>query len=667
MKQVAALLKKFSLPKPETLTPAVCFLLSLWGFWNRFYGAYNRILWNDEMWQLKKTVGIFKPIWLRVNYGDFSTFPGDYILTYPITQWLLGKYAPIHNLALGSILICDNVKWLLLIPEIIFTILSFYLLYLVCKHYFISIWAYILTFTVFAFNYSLVWHALEIRTYAFHPVLVLGCLHFSWLIFNKYENLSNLQKIGIVLFFMFTASFHLFGSAFIFFALLFSAYEYKLFSKPVWQNFIIKPVFKYLLWLASLSLIVWLWYARLAPLGETLSQTLPQNVYLQIPDPQKNILGFLYKLFAVWILGEPYLIYLLIIPFTAFIFYDPKIKEKILLLFLYIIGGVGTIFIAATITKYWFLDRQISWTMPVFAIWLGWCADNLFKFNKSGEIHSAKKILLALIKITIIIYLITFLVIQFIRIPIVNERLKPFIHYPIFEIDPTKLTTPESLTPLINKLNRNATLTPDQILKYYIFLQSINRFHTPTYPEIHALQAYCTSLITAPANITAQNLEIAYQLKPENFWSIYNFSVFLFLNNNFPQAINTLNAALQMNPDATIRFLIQSFHYKPFLENLHADETLLHERIRQGRQHVWEMLAICYLKLNDMPNLINTCNAALQENLGYNDRFFYYYLSVGFTRIGDKQSAEKMLSKIKNLDEKFEREMQNYNINMQLY
>jgi hypothetical protein len=64
----------------------MAFLMSLWGLSLRYQCLAERELWNDEIYEIQQTLGAFKPFWKKIQYGDFTFFPGEYWLTYPFVN-----------------------------------------------------------------------------------------------------------------------------------------------------------------------------------------------------------------------------------------------------------------------------------------------------------------------------------------------------------------------------------------------------------------------------------------------------------------------------------------------------------------------------------------------------------------------------------------------------
>jgi len=198
------------------VNPAICFVFSAWALFLRFKATYERILSNDEVYQLIRTVGSFKPIWLRNYYGDFSCFPGDYLLTYPFITFFLGQIdSKTDPFLFKNVIVLDAHKWGLLIPHILVTILGFYVLYLLCRRYFKNTWGYIVAFAVVCFNSHLASHAFEFRSYAFLPTLSLASFYFIDLLFCQYDNLGRTKKVLIGAFLLLVACFHVFGIIFL--------------------------------------------------------------------------------------------------------------------------------------------------------------------------------------------------------------------------------------------------------------------------------------------------------------------------------------------------------------------------------------------------------------------------------------------------------------------
>jgi len=85
-------------------------------------------LWSDELHQLGMMEGSFLDLIKLLPVKEYCSYlSGDYYLIYPFFK------------------IFSYNKWGLAIPHIIATIIGFYILYLICKKYFKSIWGYIVS------------------------------------------------------------------------------------------------------------------------------------------------------------------------------------------------------------------------------------------------------------------------------------------------------------------------------------------------------------------------------------------------------------------------------------------------------------------------------------------------------------------------------------------
>ena len=173
--------------------PLLCTLISLVGMILRFMRLEERPLWNDELYQIGMCVGPLKRFWLHDFYGDFSCFPGEYIITYPFLQYF------------------GEDKWGVMIPHILFTFVGFYLLYLLCQRYFKTTLGFVITFALVAFNENLIYHNFELRPYSVLPTLAIGGLFFSHLLFSEFSRLTKGMQFLIGAFYLFMVIYHVYG------------------------------------------------------------------------------------------------------------------------------------------------------------------------------------------------------------------------------------------------------------------------------------------------------------------------------------------------------------------------------------------------------------------------------------------------------------------------
>jgi len=328
------------------LIPVVVSTICLYGLYLRVASRAYGKLWTDELAQLSVMEYPFM-IFLK-KIAQVETFPylsGDYYLIYPFFK-IFG-----YN------------KWGLAIPHLIATILGFYLLYLITKNYFKTIWGYAITFGIICFNRELIGHALEIRTYAVLPTLALGCLYFSLQLVEQNINMQLWKKWAIGTFFVLTVWFHAYG-VLIFIAPL----GFCLLTK--WKDgffgVIFKDVVKLVAVVLCISLPLWFW--------SIVKQHGPLEVvdaFQYIPNPFRDTTGFLKGIFCN-LLGYKKLYFLLIGVLLPFIIpYQERFKQ-ISLLIITIFIPIGLIALMSAINSYWFVQRQFIWTIPFFALFLGW-------------------------------------------------------------------------------------------------------------------------------------------------------------------------------------------------------------------------------------------------------------------------------------------------------
>lgn len=321
-------------------------------------------LWNDELNQLEVMKGNFLQLLKELPSNERNTYLNwDHFLTYPFFK------------------IFSYNKWGLAIPHIIITVLGFYILYLIGRRYFKTIWGYLISFGVICFNSTLINHATEIRGYAVLPTLALVALYLSEKLINEI-NLSPARKFFIGVFFLITLCFHTYGIFILFFCL-----AYALLNKPSNQTFgnIFKRISKILIIVFSIGLPFWLFCV----FGPNHVLYVADSTYRFIPNPLTNFVGFLKGVFGN-LIGFKYLYFLLIALIFPFIFpYKERLKQ-ILFLFILVIFPLALILISDLLGNYWFLQRQFIWVMPYFAIFLGWSCDSFISYI-SGLKHSLAK------------------------------------------------------------------------------------------------------------------------------------------------------------------------------------------------------------------------------------------------------------------------------------
>lgn len=333
----------------------IALVFTFYGMYLRFLFLVNREFWTDELYSLHVMQGAFKPFWQRIYYTDFTYFPGEYILNWPFVFFFKTN------------------KWGVSIPHILFTLLGFYFLYLICKRYFHSIFAWIATFALVAIHRELIVHSFELRPYAILPVLALATFYFAEQIVSSRFYLSVARKVMLGLFFVFVIIYHAHGI--IILALVFI---YFLLCESAGRSF--KEIFihnyRFLGIMVITGSFLFLWYSAGNPY---LTKGMDYNIFQFVPNPIINPFAFI-KCILGNLIGDKklYLLALALI-FPFLLPYRIRFQQIGFLLAL-VIFPITVILSIALSVGYWFLQRQFIWVMPFFAFLIGWCIDSFIGF-----------------------------------------------------------------------------------------------------------------------------------------------------------------------------------------------------------------------------------------------------------------------------------------------
>ncbi len=338
--------------------PFLVIIICVHGLYLRLAKLAIHEFWGDELWQLSLMQGSFIDLLKLLPHKAFCSYlSGDYYLVYPFFK------------------IFSYNKWGLAIPHLIATIIGFYLLYLICKRYFKTIWGYLITFSIVCFNATLINHATEIRTYAVLPTIALATFYLLQRIADLNFKLNTPKRISAIIFFVLVIWFHVYGILMFISCLLFvllSKFKEKDF-KTCFRNAI--PFTGIIL---CFAMPLWL-YSVFGPHLDYAQ--LNFNPFKYIPNPLYNIMGFLKGIFCN-LLGFKKLYFLLPVAIIPFIFsYEDRRKQLLFLIFIIIIP-ISLIFLSDVVQKYWFIQRQFIWVMPFFALYLGWVWDSFFCYLK---------------------------------------------------------------------------------------------------------------------------------------------------------------------------------------------------------------------------------------------------------------------------------------------
>lgn len=346
MKSYGKIIRKY-------LIPSTVLAICLYALFLRLIKLQRHTLWNDEYYQLNQMLGSFMDLLKSLRYGEYCSYlSGELYLIFPFFKLFY------YN------------KWGLAIPHIITTAIGFYLLYLICKRYFQSVWGYIVAFSVVCLNVNLIEHATEIRTYAVLPTLALGTFYTLDLFVNSSGTVSKKEKIVLAVFLIFVIWFHIYGILMFFSSLLFLLLCAR---KSADFREILKKTLKFIAVVLSIAMPFWIY----SVFGEHLASSQYRiNVFQFIPSPSTDLPGFLKGVFGN-LVGYKTLYFLLIGLFFPFFFAFKERANQIFFLLIMVLSPILLMLFSDIINRYWFIQRQFLWIMPLFAFFLGWSWDSL--------------------------------------------------------------------------------------------------------------------------------------------------------------------------------------------------------------------------------------------------------------------------------------------------
>ncbi|MDD5109199.1 MAG: glycosyltransferase family 39 protein [Candidatus Omnitrophica bacterium] len=350
------MLKNISRYIHKNFTPLFVSIVCIYALYLRIMVLYHHTLWADELYELSYMKGTFLELLNALpKFGYCSYLFGDAYLFFPFFK------------------IFSYNKWGLAIPCIIASIIGFYILYRICNRYFKSIWAYLITFSIVCFNATLITHATEIRAYAILPTLALAMLYLFQRINDLNFKLSIPKRIGAIIFSILVIWFHVYGiimfSSCLLFTLL-TKYDEKDFKTYLRSALAFAAI------VLCFSMPLWI-YSVFGPHYVVAQNNLDPFKY--IPNPFLNAVGFLKGIICNLIGFKP-LYFLLIGVFIPVVFSYAGRYKQLLFLFITVVIPIVCIFLFDLAGKYWFLQRQFAWTMPLFAFFLGWAWDGFFSY-----------------------------------------------------------------------------------------------------------------------------------------------------------------------------------------------------------------------------------------------------------------------------------------------
>lgn len=338
----------------------IALVMSCYGLFLRLRMLNGRDLWGDEWYQFDNMKGAFKPFWLHQTYGDFTSFPGEYILCYPLVR------------------IFGMNKWWLAVGHLLFTILGFYLLFVLCRRYMRSWIGFTGAFLIYALNFNLVYDSLEFRPYGVLAVLALASLWIAYQLKDHSQNMSLGRKFSIALAGIFIINYHAYGIIIfmlpLIFVLITSGVDLirKDLSARAFRQLL---PWRFLSISLTVAVLIWLWYASSNKFGASIV-TRP-NIFQYIANPSIAPISFLKGVIGN-LLGNR-IFYVLLIGCLP-IFPHRQWGKQLLFLGILVILPIGLILWADLKSQYWFLQRQFIWVVPFFALWVGWSLDSAYLY-----------------------------------------------------------------------------------------------------------------------------------------------------------------------------------------------------------------------------------------------------------------------------------------------
>lgn len=288
----------------------------------------------------------------KAEHGGFLS--GDFLLVYPFLKFFGWN------------------KWGFTLPHFLLTVVGFFFLHLLCCRYLKTLWAHCLVFMLVAFNWNLIFYTVEVRAYAVLPTIALMSLFFSELLIEKIDRLNMVKKIWIGLFFLLALWFHLYGVMMVGVCVLYAL------GAHLKQSYFKSNVKAFILFFMIVGLIAApLWLVSVikyrVPLPET---ALGQTTFIFIANPFKEPITFLKNILGNLLGWRPgYL--LLPALFFPWIFPVKSRYQQICGMVLLVFLPIGILLWAAWSSHYYFLQRQFTWVMPFFALFLAWHWESL--------------------------------------------------------------------------------------------------------------------------------------------------------------------------------------------------------------------------------------------------------------------------------------------------
>ena len=328
---------------------AVLFI-SAAGMFFRYTALAGRDLWVDELASISH-MGVSLQLALKSARSIFQ-FAGDTLLIYPFFK------------------IFGANKWGLSIPHIIATMLGFYLLYLLCRKYFKTTFAYVVTFLIVSFNATLIFHAFEIRPYG-----VLASFSIAVFIAARYivtrKSPSTAVKTTIGIFIFAALSFHLYCSLMVFFSYIFHLLCSRE-SEGIKETFIRN--FKDYWPGVTAALPVWIYFASPdKSYLKAVAASYSSSVFTYIhADPVSMFKGVFGNLIGF----KPFYLLAMAIP-AALLLRNSDKTRQIAFFLIIILAPIIVLLLTCINYRMLFIQRLFIWEVPLLAFLIGWAWDSV--------------------------------------------------------------------------------------------------------------------------------------------------------------------------------------------------------------------------------------------------------------------------------------------------
>lgn len=330
------------------LISVICFF----GITSRLFTFQSSHPDSDELFELSKMQYI-KPADIFKNstfYGDHTSFPGEYLVHYlPMKALGLFKKPAEIDIQGGKIAgITKTGFWILAIPKIIITLLSFVLFYFLCGRYVKTPFGYAVAFALLLFNSHLIYHAFSLRPYGILTELAIINLFLASKDAKK-PWFSGLH--GAVV--LFTCVYHAYGPLIAFLPILAN-------RRARGREFN---------WFVLAAIFAWVYYATYNTFGMAPNKVQSVVNTFQFITKENFLNGVVDSIFT----GS--LITVATLPFVL-LGLPAMSRRQLAFLLLFIVLPMLAIMLVDIKTQYWIHPRQYLWCMPAIALWAGMVVEN---------------------------------------------------------------------------------------------------------------------------------------------------------------------------------------------------------------------------------------------------------------------------------------------------